>query len=126
MSSSREPLPHQLEAKESDMNRPLVSAMTLGFLLAVGAATSLADRPSRQNTTNRASEGAAAAAAQSMSNWTFEGCWTRYQGGACSDVYRDGSGNFWLCKACGTTKNPGPSKCRQIGQAELNSGFWCS
>ena len=58
--------------------------------------------------------------------WTLEGCWAQFPAGTCYDIYRDSSGNYWLCKACGTTKNPGPSKCRQISSAELARGSWCS
>jgi hypothetical protein len=57
---------------------------------------------------------------------TFEGCWTQFASGPCRDVFRDDQGNYWICKDCGTTGNPGPGKCSQISQATLASGFWCS
>ena len=60
------------------------------------------------------------------SNWTFFGCWHRYPTTPCLDVYRDPQGGLWICKACGTTGNPGPGKCRQTTQAELDRGTWCS
>jgi hypothetical protein len=59
-------------------------------------------------------------------NWTFEGCWTQFSAGPCRDVYRDQQGNYWICRGCGTTGNPGPGKCNPISQATLASGFWCS
>lgn len=65
-------------------------------------------------------------AAPSAANWVFEGCWTQFSAGPCRDVYRDQQGAFWICRACGTTGNPGPGKCNPISQATLSSGFWCS
>ena len=59
-------------------------------------------------------------------NWTFEGCWTQFPSGPCRDVFRDPQGNYWICRACGTTGNPTPGKCSPISQATLASGFWCS
>lgn len=58
--------------------------------------------------------------------WVFEGCWAQFAAGPCFDIYRDGSGNYWKCKACGTTGKPSSGKCRPISQATLNSGYWCS
>lgn len=60
------------------------------------------------------------------SNWVFEGCWTQFSAGPCRDVYRDQQGNYWICRGCGTTGNPGPGKCNPISAATLASGFWCS
>ena len=59
-------------------------------------------------------------------NWIFEGCWTQFSAGPCRDVFRDQQGGFHICRACGTTGNPGPGKCNPISQATLASGFWCS
>lgn len=59
-------------------------------------------------------------------NWVFEGCWTQFAAGPCRDVYRDPQGNYWICRACGTTGNPEPGKCSQISPATLATGFWCS
>jgi len=59
-------------------------------------------------------------------NWTHLGCWTPRSGSPCVDVYRDPQGGLWICKACGTTGNPGPGKCRRTTQSELDSGLWCS
>jgi hypothetical protein len=67
-----------------------------------------------------------APATQVASNWTFLGCWTPRSGTPCSDVFRDPQGRLWICKACGTTGNPNPGKCRRTTQEELNSGLWCS
>jgi hypothetical protein len=64
--------------------------------------------------------------AATAAKWTFEGCWTQFPAGQCRDVFRDDQGNYWICKECGTTGNPGPGKCSPISQATLASGFWCS
>jgi hypothetical protein len=58
--------------------------------------------------------------------WTWQGCWTQFSAGTCRDIYSDDQGNYYICKECGTTGNPGPSKCNPISQATLASGFWCS
>ena len=58
--------------------------------------------------------------------WAFEGCWEPFQFSTCRDVFRDEQGNYWICKTCGTTGNPGPSKCSQPSLAALDTGFWCS
>lgn len=63
---------------------------------------------------------------QPAADWIFEGCWTQFQAGPCRDVFRDQQGNYWICRACGTTGKPGPGKCDPISQATLASGFWCS
>ena len=60
------------------------------------------------------------------SGWTLEGCWAQFQSSTCFDIYRDGSGNFWKCSQCGTTKKANPNTCAPISQQTLNSGFWCS
>ena len=62
----------------------------------------------------------------STADWTFEGCWTQFSAGQCRDVFRDQQGNYWICRACGTTGNPSPGKCSPISAATLASGFWCS
>lgn len=54
--------------------------------------------------------------------WTFEGCFAYVAAGPCFDVYRDSSGTLWICKACGTTKKPGPGSCQVL----TAPGFWCS
>ncbi|HEX6044512.1 MAG TPA: hypothetical protein VFZ22_08500 [Pyrinomonadaceae bacterium] len=68
----------------------------------------------------------AAARNAAPAKWTFEGCWTQFSAGPCRDVYRDEQGDFWICKACGTTGNPGPGKCSPISAGTLSTGFWCS
>jgi hypothetical protein len=65
-------------------------------------------------------------AVRRAANWTFEGCWTQFSAGPCRDVYRDQQGSFWICRACGTTGNPGPGKSNPISPATLSTGFWCS
>jgi len=63
-------------------------------------------------------------AVQAQAGWVFEGCWNPFPTGTCYDIYRDTSGNYWKCKACGTTTNPSPKTC---GQVFPNSfGYWCS
>ena len=57
-------------------------------------------------------------------NWTFVGC--IQLGQTCYDVYDDGSGTLWVCKACGTTKNPGPGRCRKLTAYEIANSLWCS
>ncbi len=59
-------------------------------------------------------------------NWTHWGCWTPFPSGTCRDIYRDSQGAYWICRACGTTGTPGPSKCSQISSQTLAIGYWCS
>ncbi len=59
-------------------------------------------------------------------NWTHWGCWTPFPAGTCRDIYRDAQGAYWICRACGTTGTPGPSKCSQISSQTLAVGYWCS
>lgn len=65
-------------------------------------------------------------AVQAQSGWTYQGCWSPYPNcvGA-KDVYRDSSGQFWQCRACGTTTNPSPTTCTKSGNLN-NIGYWCS
>jgi hypothetical protein len=62
----------------------------------------------------------------STADWIFEGCWTQFIAGPCRDVFHDQQGNYYICRACGTTGNPTPGKCSPISAATLASGFWCS
>ena len=77
-------------------------------------------------TSGAAARSATTPVTRSAANWTFEGCWTQFSAGPCRDVYRDQQGAFWICRACGTTGNPGPGRCNPISQATLSTGFWCS
>ena len=61
-----------------------------------------------------------------IANWTHSGCWTPRSGTPCVDIYRDGSGQLWRCKACGTTGNPSPGKCTKTTSEQLQTGLWCS
>ena len=70
--------------------------------------------------------GNSTARSAAAAKWTFEGCWTQFSAGPCRDIFRDAQGDFWICRDCGTTGNPGPGKCNPISQATLASGFWCS
>jgi hypothetical protein len=67
-----------------------------------------------------------AAVSPAAADWTFWGCWSYFPSGGCRDIYRDAQGNYWICRACGTTGNPGPGKCSQISPATLATGYWCS
>lgn len=68
----------------------------------------------------------APAKAARAANWTWQGCWTQFSAGTCRDIYRDAQGEYWICRACGTTGSPGPGKCSRISQQTLSTGFWCS
>jgi hypothetical protein len=70
--------------------------------------------------------GSAVATSSIPTTWAFEGCWEPFQFSTCRDVFRDEQGNYWICKTCGTTGNPGPGKCSQTSLAALDRGFWCS
>ena len=65
------------------------------------------------------------AAESRAAGWTKEGCWSPYPNcvGA-KDVYVDSSGHEWECGACGTTQNPGPGTCYQVGNLH-SIGYWC-
>lgn len=91
----------------------LIALILSTMLLASGVA-----QPTRHN--------AAARTAAPAPKWTFEGCWTQFASGPCRDIFRDDQGNYYICKDCGTTGNPGPGKCNPISTTTLASGFWCS
>ena len=57
--------------------------------------------------------------------WYRQGCWSPYPNcvGA-KDVYRDASGAYWQCGACGTTANPSPTTCYKSSNLN-NIGYWC-
>jgi len=104
---------------------PIIAALFLGaFLTTSPVQASIATAPSLLTFTLPAV--GAAPAVQVASNWTFMGCWAPSNFTPCSDVFRDPQGGLWICKACGTTGNPTPGKCRRTSQAELDRGFWCS
>ena len=63
-------------------------------------------------------------AVQAQSGWVFQGCWNPFPSGTCYDVYRDAAGNYWRCKACGTTTNPSSRTCFRVNPN--STGFWCS
>ena len=90
-----------------------IAAVLFTLFLSAGAA-----QPTRREVRN--------VTTTTVATWTFEGCWTQFSAGPCRDVFRDQQGNFWICRACGTTGNPTPGKCNPISQATLASGFWCS
>jgi hypothetical protein len=98
----------------------VLSALFLASGVAQPAGTSAA--PGHEATTTAAAPAKAAPAA----NWTHQGCWTQFSAGTCRDIFRDAQGDYWICRACGTTGNPGPGKCSRISQQTLATGFWCS
>lgn len=59
------------------------------------------------------------------SDFVFEGCWAYFPSGPCYDIYRDSAGDYWICKLCLQTKNPGPKTCNRISLETLNRGYWC-
>jgi hypothetical protein len=62
--------------------------------------------------------------ALAAAHWTFSGC--IQLGSTCYDVYSDQQGTLWVCRACGTTNNPGPGKCRKLTAYEIANSLWCS
>ena len=105
------------------LRRIQLSAVTVvlsTFFLASGIAPTDRDAAAPNDTTVKASSAPRAA------NWAFEGCWTQFSAGPCRDVFRDQEGNYWICRDCGSTGNPGPGKCNPISSATLARGFWCS
>jgi hypothetical protein len=97
----------------------ILRRLRLSILVAVLATCFLVPGATRQ-------AGTAAAPAPAQSGWVFEGCWTYWPAGPCEDVFRDSQGNYWLCRACGTTGTPGPTKCSRISPQTLAIGYWCS
>ena len=67
----------------------------------------------------------AAPVPQQASGWSFAGCFSPTGTGPCYDVYSH-NGAYWMCKACGTTKQPSENKCRQLSAYQLANGAWCS
>lgn len=62
----------------------------------------------------------------SASGLFYQGCWTPFP--TCNpayDIYTDSAGRWFNCGACGTTSNPNPNKCQQVGNLNL-IGYWCS
>jgi hypothetical protein len=62
--------------------------------------------------------------ALAAANWTWSGC--IQLGSTCYDVYSDQNGTLWVCKACGTTGNPSPGKCRKLTAYEIANSLWCA
>jgi hypothetical protein len=108
------------------MSWPRIQFLAMAFVLfTVFFATSVA-QPTHHAAAVRCGPTTRHAAAQPAADWIFEGCWTQFPQGPCRDVFRDQQGNYYICRACGTTGNPTPGKCSPISQATLASGFWCS
>ena len=68
----------------------------------------------------------ASPAAPLQSNWVHWGCWSYFPAGGCRDIYRDPQGDYWICRACGTTTKPGSKTCSRISTQTLATGYWCS
>jgi hypothetical protein len=79
--------------------------------------------PAREGATVSAANAKASPAVRAA-NWTFWGCWTQFSAGTCRDIFRDQQGNYWICRACGTTGNPGSGKCSQISQQRARIQRW--
>jgi len=106
------------------LHRIQISAVAVVFFTLL-LASSVA-QPTRDDAVVRPTGTAKASPVQPAANWAFEGCWTQFSAGPCRDVFRDQQGNYWICRDCGSTGNPGPGKCNQISEATLARGFWCS
>jgi hypothetical protein len=63
-------------------------------------------------------------AVRAQTGWVFEGCWNPFPSGTCYDVFRDSTGAYWRCKACGTTTNPSSKTCFRVNP--YSTGYWCS
>ncbi len=59
------------------------------------------------------------------SGWSFAGCFSPTRSLPCYDTYVH-NGTYWMCKECGTTKQPSENKCRQLSSWQLQNGAWCS
>lgn len=105
----------------------VVAVVLSALFIASGVAQPIGNSaaPAREGAAVSAANAKASPAARAT-NWTFWGCWTQFSAGTCRDIFRDQQGNYWICRACGTTGNPGPGKCSQISQQTLATGFWCS
>lgn len=57
-------------------------------------------------------------------NWIHWGC--IQLGSQCYDVFQDPQGALWVCKACFTTQNPNPGKCRRLTPWEIQNALWCA
>jgi hypothetical protein len=101
------------------MRRTLLSLFAGMVLLTLGATDGVAARRIPAWTPP-------ASSGEARANWTYSGCWSPRTGAPCVDVYRDANGDAWQCKACGTTKSPGPGKCTRVSEAQLAAGRWCS
>jgi len=105
-------------------------AVVVAVVMVLAAVVLSTDRSAARGASRGAIVRAPAVAAEPLaggSSWTLVGCWkSRPWLTTCLDVYTDPSGNYWICRACGTTRTPSPGKCRSTTLAELNSGTWCS
>ena len=59
------------------------------------------------------------------SGWSFAGCFSPTRALPCYDTYTH-NGAYWMCKECGTTKQPSENRCRPLSAYQLQNGAWCS
>jgi hypothetical protein len=105
----------------------VVAGVFAVLFIALGAAQpSGLSAAARPDVPSKVMSAAASPAAPLVANWVHWGCWTQFSAGTCRDIYRDPQGDYWICRACGTTGSPGPSKCSRISPQTLQTGFWCS
>ncbi|HYC93641.1 MAG TPA: hypothetical protein VEO54_30835 [Thermoanaerobaculia bacterium] len=62
---------------------------------------------------------------QQTSGWSFAGCFSPTRSLPCYDTYSH-NGAYWICKECGTTKQPSENRCRPLSSYQLANGAWCS
>jgi hypothetical protein len=104
----------------------LTTVAVVFFALFVAAATTQTVTTTAVAKDRTSVEVAVAANASTVQGWVFEGCFTYFPSGPCRDVYRDSQGNYWICRACGTTGTPSSRTCSRISIQTLNQGYWCS
>ncbi len=101
------------------MSRAPIRLFLLGVLFVV--ATAAAAQSPRSHSARAHGEFDAAG------GWTFQGCWKPNTNSGCLDIFTDSSGNYYICKPCGTTRNPSGGKCNPTTIEFLNTrGLWCS
>jgi len=104
----------------------VVAAVFAALFVAFGVAQPVGQSAAGPDAPAKVMSAAASPAAPLQSNWVHWGCWSYFPSGGCRDIYRDSQGNYWICKSCGTTGTPSPSKCSRISTQTLATGYWCS
>ena len=98
----------------------LLSALSGSALLASAIESKQQTEPAVEVQVDDANGGEEWAAA----NWVHVGC--IQLGSNCYDVFQDPQGDLWVCKACFTTNNPNPGKCRRLTPWEIQNALWCA